>query len=141
MGISDAQFNIYFSIKFLGSLFPPLILAVIMDRLSLRPLLLALSLSCAIGQMFFAIGLSDKDHMLCVLGRFLVGISDTLSIFQQSLMCIWFPASELPFAFGILLFMQKIVRTSNDNMASMFYEATAGELEEGEVSGNSLVMY
>ena len=37
--------------------------------------------------------------------------------------------------------MQKIVRTSNDNVASMFYEATAGELPEGEVSGNSLVMY
>ena len=37
--------------------------------------------------------------------------------------------------------MQKIVRTSNDNVASMFYEATAGQLEEGEISGNSLVMY
>ena len=56
-------------------------------------------------------------------------------------MCIWFTASQLPFAFGCLLFMQKIVRTSNDNVASMFYEATAGELEEGQVSASSLVMY
>ena len=131
----------YFSVKFLASLFPPLILAVMMDKLALRPMLLTLSLLCAIGQMFFAIGLNDRDHWLCMLGRFLIGVSDSLSIFQQSLMCIWFTASQLPFAFGCLLFMQKIVRTSNDNVASMFYEATAGELEDGQVSGSSLVMY
>ena len=141
MGITDAQFNMYFSVKFLASLFPPLVLAVMMDKLSLKPLLLTLSFTCAIGQMFYAIGLNDKDQMLCILGRFFIGISDSLSIFQQSLMCIWFTAGQLPFAFGCLLFMQKIVRTSNDNVASMFYEATAGELEEGEISANSLVMY
>ena len=81
MNITDAQFNMYFSVKFLASLFPPLILAVMMDKLSLRPLLLTLSLVCAIGQMFFAIGLNDKDHMLCMLGRFFIGISDSLTIF------------------------------------------------------------
>ena len=91
--------------------------------------------------MFYAIGLNDKDQMLCILGRFFIGISDSLSIFQQSLMCIWFTAGQLPFAFGCLLFMQKIVRTSNDNVASMFYEATAGDLKEGEISQSSLVMY
>ena len=37
--------------------------------------------------------------------------------------------------------MQKMVRTTNDNVASMFYEATAGDLEDGEISVNSLVMY
>ena len=141
MNITDAQFNMYFSIKFFASLIPPLVLAVVMDGLTLRSLLLSISTCCALGQMFFAIGLQDKDHMLCVLGRFLIGISDSLSIFQQSLMCVWFPASQLPFAFGILLFLQKIVRTSNDNMASRFYVATAGNLEEGEVAAHSLVMY
>jgi len=35
----------------------------------------------------------------------------------------------------------KIVRTTNDNVASMFYEATAGQLEPGQVSASSLVMY
>ena len=49
----------YFSVKFLASLFPPLILAVMMDKLSLRPMLLTLSLLCAVGQMIFAIGLND----------------------------------------------------------------------------------
>ena len=141
MGITDAQFNMYFSIKCFAALVPPLVLAVVMDKLSLRALLLTLTLCCVFGQMLFAMGLNDKDHYLCVVGRFFIGISDALTIFQQSLMCIWFPASQLPFAFGIMLFQVKIVRTINDNVASMFYEATATNLKEGEVSVSSLVTY
>ena len=57
MNITDAQFNMYFSIKFFASLIPPLILAVVMDGLSLRSLLLSISFCCALGQMFFALGL------------------------------------------------------------------------------------
>ena len=141
MQISDAQFNVYFSIKSFAALIPPLVFAVVMDRLTLRSLLVSISILLALGQFFFAVGLQDKDHWLCVLGRFMVGLSDALSIFQQSLMCTWFPASQLPAAFGIMLFLQKIVRTTNDNVASMFYEATAGNLPPGEVSTSSLVMY
>ena len=37
--------------------------------------------------------------------------------------------------------MVKIVRTTNDNVASMFYEATSGQLEPGQISVSSLVMY
>lgn len=82
MEISDAQFNIYFSIKSLASLLPPLLLAFVMGRFSLRGILLTLSFCCMLGQMFFAIGLSDKDHTLCILGRLLIGVSDALTIFQ-----------------------------------------------------------
>ena len=59
-------------------------------------------------------------------------------------MCIWFPTSQLPFAFGILLFLVKIVRTTNDNVASMFYEtATAYYTPENEksVSSRGLAAY
>jgi len=131
----------YFSVKCFASLVPLLVLTFALDRLSLRSLMLTICLCCTFGQMLFAIGLNDKDHFLCLLGRFFIGISDSLWIFQQTLMCIWFPASELPFAFGIVLFMVKIVRTTNDNVASMFYEAMAGDLEEGEVSAASLISY
>ena len=59
-------------------------------------------------------------------------------------MCMWFPTSQLPFAFGINLFLVKIVRTTNDNVASMFYEATSINYtpEYGKnVNTNSLVAY
>ena len=81
MEISDTQFNVYFSIKSFAALLPPLVLAIVLDRFSLRSLLVSISVCLAIGQMFFAIGLQDKDHFLCVLGRFMVGLSDALTIF------------------------------------------------------------
>ena len=59
-------------------------------------------------------------------------------------MCMWFPTSQLPFAFGINLFLVKIVRATNDNVASVFYEAysTNYPAEEGKtVNTNSLVAY
>ena len=82
MAISDAQFNLYFSAKSFASLLPPLVLAVVMDRFTLRSLVVSITMCLAIGQMFFALGLSDRDHYLCVLGRFMVGLSDSLTIFQ-----------------------------------------------------------
>jgi hypothetical protein len=39
-------------------------------------------------------------------------------------MCHWFESSTLPFVFGILLFLVKMVRAINDNVAPMFYNAT-----------------
>ena len=120
---------------------PPLIFAFVLDSFSIRSILLTISILLCIGQLFFAIGLADKDQWLCVLGRFFVGFSDALAIPQQIIMCIWFPASHLPLAFGILLFFQKVVRTTNDNVASIFYEATSGGVEEGEIAVHSLVMY
>jgi hypothetical protein len=56
-----------------------------------------------------------------VWGRFFIGLSDSQTIIQQTIMCIWFPTSQLPFAFGLMLFLVKIVRTLNDNFASVFF--------------------
>jgi hypothetical protein len=41
---------------------------------------------------------------------------------------MWFSCSQLPFAFGIMLFMIKAIRALNDNLAPMFYNATNGGL-------------
>lgn len=57
MNISDAQFNVYFSIKSFAGLLPPLVFAVVMDKLTLRSLLVSISILLAVGQFFFAIGL------------------------------------------------------------------------------------
>ena len=56
-------------------------------------------------------------------------------------MSLWFSASELPLAYGTMMFLGKAIRSINDNGASVFYEATAGDIEKGEVSADSLVMY
>lgn len=91
--------------------------------LSLKAIVIWLAAVCAIGQALFALGLSLNDHTLCLVGRFFIGLSDAQTITQQTIMCIWFPTSQLPFAFGVMLFLVKIVRATNDNFASVFYNA------------------
>lgn len=38
-------------------------------------------------------------------------------------MCLWFPTSQLPMVFGLMLFLVKVVRTTNDNTASVLYNS------------------
>ena len=74
--------------------------------------------------MLFAMGLSANNYAWCLLGRFIFGLSDSMTIFQHTILCYWFDNNNLPFAFGIVLFLVKVVRAANDNFASMFYNAT-----------------
>lgn len=66
----------------------------------------------------------NHNYSLLLLGRFIFGLSDSVSIFQHTILCYWFSANKLPFVFGLLLFLVKGVRAVNDNVASMFYNAT-----------------
>jgi len=77
MGISDSQFNMYYSIKSFSSMFPPFVIALAVHSVGLKPLLLVLSSVCAIGQFLFVYGLKYKDHSLCLAGRFFIGLSDS----------------------------------------------------------------
>lgn len=49
MNITDPQFNVYFSIKSFAAMIAPLILAVVMDRFTIRSLLVSISFCLAIG--------------------------------------------------------------------------------------------
>lgn len=40
------------------------------------------------------------------------------------MLCQWFTPTQLPIAYGALLFFTKFVRVLNDNLASIIYEAT-----------------
>lgn len=84
-------------------------------------MLIFFSTSCAVGQGLMVIGLINKSHTLCLIGRFFVGLSDTMTILQRIILCIWFQPNMLPMALGIMLFLTKVVRAINDNLASIIY--------------------
>ena len=56
-------------------------------------------------------------------------------------MCLYFTASQLPIVFGMTLLMGKLVRTSNDNGAAMFYEWLSRATDKSEVDGRALCIY
>jgi len=62
MGISDSEFNAYYSIKSLSSIIPPIVMTIVSGKtLNLKTILLSLALFCAIGQALFALGLTRHN--------------------------------------------------------------------------------
>ena len=74
--------------------------------------------------MLLTLGLSYQSYLLCLVGRLIFGISDSVTIFQHTILCFWFDTNRLPFVFGIMLFFVKGIRATNDNLAPIFYNAT-----------------
>lgn len=77
--------------------------------------------AAALGQYLFILGLREKNYFHCLVSRFVFGVSDLVTILQNVIMCTWFTPAQLPVAFSLLLFMVKLVRATNDNIASMVY--------------------
>jgi predicted MFS family arabinose efflux permease len=57
MGIKDSEFNAFYSIKSLSSMIPPFALTVASGRFSVKQLLMSFSISVAVGQAMFTVGL------------------------------------------------------------------------------------
>jgi len=73
----------------------------------------------------FAFGVEIRNFNLCLVGRFICGASDCIAVIQQTLVCQWFSATQLPIAYGILLFFQKLTRALNDNFASVYFKSSS----------------
>jgi MFS family permease len=124
MGIVDTDFNLFFSMRSFPNLIVPFFLAAFIDRYGMKRVLLTLSALCCVGQLFFTLGLTWGSYWMCLLGRCIFGVSDSVTVFQHTILCFWFDATRLPFIFGLLLFFVKGVRALNDNLASIFYNLT-----------------
>lgn len=121
MKIDDAQFNLMFSIRAIACIIFPFILPHFLDRVGLKYTCIFIVVSCLIGQILFMLGLQQHNYYYLLLSRFIFGISDSMTIVQQIIMCIWFNSEQLPIAFGFLLFLVKMARAINDNTASIIY--------------------
>ena len=82
LNITDTQFNMYYSIKSFSSMITPFGIALSLNSLGLKPILIFLAGICALGQLCFVYGLMKKEHTWCLAGRFLIGLSDSQTIMQ-----------------------------------------------------------
>jgi len=122
--IDDSQFNLFFSVRALSSMIIPFVMPYTIEKIGIRNTTIIMSLCCVLGQYCFIIGLERKSYHFCLISRVIFGISDSMTIVQQILMCTWFTAEQLPIAFSLMLFMVKLVRAVNDNTASLIYNAS-----------------
>lgn len=121
MNIDDAQFNLMFSARAMSSLVFPFMLPWSIQKLGTRYTMYIIVACATLGQYIFIMGLREKNYFHCLVSRVVFGVSDLVTIMQNVIMCMWFTPSQLPVAFSLLLFMVKLVRAINDNIASMVY--------------------
>ena len=121
MKIDDAKFNLFYSVRALSSIIVPFVLPWFLARAGIRVTTLLFAGFSLLGQWIFILGLENKSYYECLISRLVFGVSDSMTIVQQTIMCLWFGPEQLPIAFSMLLFMVKIVRAVNDNAASIVY--------------------
>lgn len=99
----------------------PFFLPLAIEKIGLFMTTLAFSGSCLVGQLLFIMGLQSRSYLTCLVGRVIFGVSDCMTISQQTIMCLWFDNDSLPLALSLLLFQVKLARAVNDNFASIIY--------------------
>lgn len=119
--IDDSHFNLMFSARAISSMVCPFMLPLLLDKIGTKYTTLLFVFAAGAGQYIFILGLEHRSYLWCVASRFVFGISDMATIMQQVIMCLWFSAEQLPIAYSILLFLTKMARAINDNIASLLY--------------------
>lgn len=110
-----------FSVRQVSSMIVPFVMPFLMEHFGMKHACFLLALSAFVGQYLFILGLQYKNYSYCLFSRLVFGVSDSLTILQQTVLCLWFTNSQLPIAFSLMLFMMKMVRAINDNTASLIY--------------------
>tara|TARA_B110000285_G_C14887037_1_gene496695 strand:- start:208 stop:684 length:477 start_codon:yes stop_codon:yes gene_type:complete len=110
-----------FSIRAIACIIFPFLLPHFLDRFGIKYTCIFIVVCCMMGQIIFMLGLQQHNYFYLLLSRFIFGVSDSMTIVQQIVMCTWFNTEQLPIAFGFLLFLVKMARAINDNSASIIY--------------------
>ena len=80
MKIDDPQFNLFYSVRALSSIFVPFILPWFLKRAGIRFTTIIFAIACVFGQWIFILGLEQKSYYECLISRLIFGISDSISI-------------------------------------------------------------
>ena len=98
-----------------------LVLPALINNVGLKNTTLFLVLICSLGQWGFIYGLHHQNYMICLLSRTIFGLSDCISIMQNTLLCMWFSNDEIPLALAFMTCIVKLCRGTADNLAAVVY--------------------
>jgi MFS family permease len=93
----------------------PLLGGLLVSQLGNRSVYFIVGVFLCIGQFLFAIGCSNKDIYLMLIGRTLFGVGgETINITQNCMLVKWFKKEELSFPFGLLITVSRLGSILND---------------------------
>ncbi|KAF0698572.1 Aste57867_10802 [Aphanomyces stellatus] len=122
----EMYFNLLYSVYSVPNIVLPLFGGVLTDKLGPRWVLFGVTSLMLLGQFIFALGNSLESFSVMLVrfaGRVVFGFGgETVSVAQASLLALWFPSSELAFANGILISIQRLATASNNELSPFLAE-------------------
>jgi len=116
MGISNAQFGLFFSVYSLPNIIMVLLGGIFLDIIGVRKAGTIFAALCAIGVIITA---SSSTFLIMLLGRFIYGLgSESLIITMDKILSRWFKGKELAFAFGLLITIARLGTIAAFNSAA-----------------------
>ena len=111
----------FFTYTGIASMLVALVLPAIIKNIGLKNTTFFLVVVCSLGQWGFIYGLQHHNYMICLLSRTVFGLSDCISIMQNTLICMWFTTNEIPLALALFSCLVKLCRGTADNLAAVVY--------------------
>ena len=106
MGISLAQYGLFFSLYSLPNIIMVLLGGILLDKIGIRKAGTLYAALCAIGVFITA---SGSTLLIMLLGRFIYGLgSESLIITMDKILSKWFKGKELAFSFGLLIAIARL---------------------------------
>ncbi|ETW06154.1 hypothetical protein H310_03737 [Aphanomyces invadans] len=120
----EMYFNLLYSVYSVPNIVLPLFGGILADKFGPRYVLVSTTTLVFLGQVVFAIGNSFQHLPVMLIGRVIFGLGgETVSVAQSALLALWFPASELIFAKGIILSVMRLATTTNNQLSPTIAEA------------------
>lgn len=102
----------------------PFLVAPLIHKVGLYDTAIFLSSLLSFGQFLTCLAIYFKSFHSALVGRFLLGMGESVVITQPSILSKFIDKSKLAQSFGFILCVCKMIRVFNDNVEPILYEHT-----------------
>jgi len=122
LDISEADFQLFYSLYALPNIFTLLFIGYLCDLFGVRISIMVLSGLIALFQLLIAVGGYAKSYYTILVGRILFGVvSEAVFIPQASIISFWFRGKEQAFALGIAITFPEMGNALNSYLTPIIF--------------------
>lgn len=125
LNLSNLEYNLLYSLYSFPNMVLPLFGGVFIDRIGVNTgLILFTGFLCG-GQALFALGVSNANFVLALIGRFVYGFGgECQGVAVCTITAVWFRNKEMAFAMGMMISISRLGSVANDKL-SVFWKNEA----------------
>lgn len=122
LNLTDTQYNMIYTVYSIPNMLLPVFGGALVDLIGVNTTIIGFLVIIAVGQAFFAMGITVKFFPLVLAGRVIMGVGgESLGVAQSTLLASWFKGKEVAFAMGLNLSVSRMGSVINDYLSPYIY--------------------